>query len=102
MALPDTRKKQQNIIDILPISETHFTMKSYFKIPQYNVYYTNHPDGNAHAGTAVIVKQTISHYELPKYEEDFLQATSIRVRILPYELRVTVVYSPRPPPPNII
>jgi hypothetical protein len=58
------------------------------------MYCTNHPDGIARAGTAVIVKQTISHYKLPKHEEDFLQATSIRVRTLPYELTVTAVYSP--------
>jgi len=55
---------QQNKIDILLISETHCAMKSYFKIPHYNLYCTNHPDGTVHAGTAVIVKQTISHYEL--------------------------------------
>jgi exonuclease III len=85
---------QQNKIDILLISETHFTTKSYFKIPHYNVYFTNHPNGAAHAGTALLVKQTISHYELPTYEEDFLQATSICVRTLPYELTVTAVYCP--------
>jgi len=67
--------------------------KHCFKIPHNNMYCTNHPDGTAHAGTAVIIKQTISHYELPKYE-DFLQATSIRVRTLPYELTVSAVYSP--------
>lgn len=81
------------MIDILLISETHFIMKPYFKMPHYNTYYTNHPDGNAHRGAAVLVKQTISHYELPKYEEDFLQPTSIRVRTLPYELTVNAVYS---------
>jgi exonuclease III len=51
---------QQNKIDILLISGTHFTTKSYFKIPHYNTYYTNHPDGTAHAGTAVILKQTVT------------------------------------------
>jgi hypothetical protein len=71
-----------------------FTKNSYFKTPHYKTYCTNHPDGTAYAGTAVIVKQTISHYELPKYEEDFLQATSIRVRTLPYELTVSAMYSP--------
>ena len=76
------------------ISESHFNPKSYFKIPHCNIYYTNHPVGTAHAGTAVIVKQTISHYELPAYEEDFLQATSIQVRTLPYELTVIALYSP--------
>jgi exonuclease III len=68
---------QQNLIDILLISETHFTSKTYFKIPQYNIYYESHPDGNVHVGTAVIVQQTISHCKPPKYEEDFLQTTSI-------------------------
>jgi hypothetical protein len=58
------------------------------------MYCTNHPEGTAHAGAAVIVKQTICHYELPKYEEDFILATSVRVRTLPYELTVTAVYSP--------
>jgi hypothetical protein len=85
---------QDNMIDILFISLTHFTTKSYFKIPQYNTYYTNHPDGNAHTGAAVIMTQTISQYELPEYREDFLQATSIRVRTVSYELRASAVYSP--------
>jgi exonuclease III len=49
---------QQNKIDILLVSQTHFTTKIHFQIPQYNTYYTNHPDGNAHAGTAILVKQT--------------------------------------------
>ena len=57
---------QQNIVDILFISETHFITKSYFKIPQYDIYFTNHPVGKAHAGTAILEKQTISNYELPK------------------------------------
>jgi hypothetical protein len=85
---------QQNIIDILLISEAHFTTKTYFKIPQYNIYYTNHPDDNAHVDTAVLVKQTISHYQLPNYEEDYLQITSIRVLTMSYELTATAVYSP--------
>ena len=55
---------QHNKIDILLVSETHFTTKTHFQIPQYSTYYTNHPDGTAHAGTAILVKQTIQHYEL--------------------------------------
>jgi hypothetical protein len=27
-------------------------------LPQYNAYYTDDPDGTAHAGTAILVKQT--------------------------------------------
>jgi exonuclease III len=47
---------QQNCIDKLLISETHFTTKNYFRIPQYKLCYTNHPDGTAHGGTAILIK----------------------------------------------
>lgn len=50
---------EHNSIDILLVSETHFTDKSYFNIPQYKTYYTNHPDNTAHAGTGILIK-TIS------------------------------------------
>jgi hypothetical protein len=45
---------KQNFIDILLISETHFITKIYFSIPRYKLYYTNHPDGTAHEGTAIL------------------------------------------------
>jgi len=48
-----------NFIDILLISETHFTTKNNFIIPKYKLYYTNHPDGTVHQGTAVLIKETI-------------------------------------------
>jgi exonuclease III len=41
-----------NDIDVMLISETHFTEKSYIRIPQYTLYHTNHPAGTAWAGTA--------------------------------------------------
>jgi exonuclease III len=48
-----------NAIDILLVSETHFTERSYFKLPHYNAYFTNHPDNTAHAGTGIFIKK---HY----------------------------------------
>jgi hypothetical protein len=30
-------------IDVMPISETHFTDKRYLKLPKYTVYDKNHP-----------------------------------------------------------
>jgi hypothetical protein len=76
------------------ISETHFTDRSYFRIPQYTTYYTNHPDNTAHAGTAILIKNTIRHFELPKYEENHLQATVILVKMMPYDLKIASVYCP--------
>jgi hypothetical protein len=80
--------------NILLVSETHFTAESYIKIPSYRVYNTNHPDGTAHGGTVILIKHTVDHYQLQKYEENHLQATSIKVRTLPYELTISAMYCP--------
>jgi len=76
------------------ISETHFTTKTYFYIPGYKLCHTNHPDGSAHGGTAIIVKDTIKFYELLKYEEQAIQATSIKVQGILHEITVAAVYCP--------
>lgn len=83
-----------NKIDIMLISEAHFTTRSYLKIPEYVIYHTQYPDGTAHGGTAIIVKRTITHHELSKYEEDYLQATSIQVEKLPNPLTISAIYCP--------
>jgi len=70
----------QNFTDKLLISETHFKTKNYFSIPRYKLYYTNHPDGTAHGSTAILIKRKIEQYELLKYEEDSIQATSIKLK----------------------
>ena len=85
---------KQNYIDVMLISETHCTDRTYCSIPHYNIYYTNHPDATAHAGIAIIIRKTISHYELPSFQQDYLQATSINVTLLPYDLTICAVYCP--------
>jgi len=83
---------KQNYIDILLISETHFTSKNYFTIPGYKLCYTNHPDGTAHGGTAILIKDTITYYEQLKYEEEAIRATSITVKGLLHEITIAAVY----------
>jgi hypothetical protein len=53
---------QSQKVDVMLISETHFTTKSYIKIPTYSMYDTQHPDGTAHGGTAIIIKNGIKHH----------------------------------------
>lgn len=81
-------------LDVLLISETHFTDKNYFSIPRYNVYDTKHPDGTAHGGTAVIVKSNLRQYESFKYEKEHIQATSVILEDKTGSLAVSAVYSP--------
>lgn len=44
-------------IDIMMVSESHFTNKSFINFPNYVVYDTKHPDGSGHGGTAIIIKK---------------------------------------------
>jgi len=61
-------------IDILPVSETYFTNKSYCHIPKYTLYHTMHFDSKAHgeAFTALIIRSDIKHYEIDKFQRKFL------------------------------
>lgn len=83
-----------NKIDILLVSETHFTDLSYFSIPNYTTYTTTHPDGTAHGGTAIIIKNSISHYELEKHQTNEIQATSVNINTDNRNINVTAVYCP--------
>ncbi|VVC42838.1 Endonuclease/exonuclease/phosphatase,Reverse transcriptase domain [Cinara cedri] len=53
-------------IDIALITETHLTPTKSIRIPGYILYRTDHPDGTAHAGTAILVSTDIEHNVLPQ------------------------------------
>ncbi|KAJ8715583.1 hypothetical protein PYW07_010065 [Mythimna separata] len=69
-----------NTNGLSPNKGEHFTKNSQIYIKNYNIYTTNHPDGTAHGGTAVLIKSTIDHYELPSYTTEHIQATSIQIQ----------------------
>jgi len=54
-------------IDIL-LSETHFTNKSYCRIPEYTLYHIMYSDGKGRGGTALIIRSNIKHYEIGKFQ----------------------------------
>ena len=81
-------------IDVMLISETHFTIKNYFKLPYHEVYDTKHPDGKAHGGTAIIIKKCLNHFENEKYSEKFLQATTITIMERKGPITLSAVYCP--------
>lgn len=81
-------------IDIMLISESHFTNRHYFRIPKYKIYDTKHPDGKAHGGTAVIIRDNILHHEREKFSKDFLQATSVIIEDELSPLTISAIYCP--------
>lgn len=60
-------------------SETHFTKKIYFKIPNYNLFHTMHSDGTAHGGSAILIKSNIKHHEYSAFSSEHIQAIAIEV-----------------------
>jgi hypothetical protein len=84
-------------IDIILISETHFIENNYFSLRGYNFYKTNHPSGNAHGGSAIIIKSTIKHHVILPYSSRHIQGTSIQIDDWYGPLTVSSVYCP----PNI-
>jgi exonuclease III len=85
---------KRNLIDILLVSETHFSYKNHYFIPGYDLCYTCHPDGTAHGGTAFVIKNTLEYYEGPKYAEAAIQATSVTVSGLFHKITIAAVYCP--------
>jgi hypothetical protein len=81
-------------IDVMLISETHITEKSYLKLPNHTVYRTNHPAGTARNRTAIIIKNSIKYHQLNNYSQDFLQATSVSVEDSVGLITILAVYLP--------
>lgn len=81
-------------IDIMMISETHFTDKHYLHIPKYNLYHTKHPSNKAHGGTAIIIRNNIQHYESEKFSKDYLQATTVAIDGKHGPISMSAVYCP--------
>jgi len=83
-----------NNVDIMLISETHFTYKSHFSLSKYNFYQSMHPDGTAHGGSAILIKSGIKHYKSSHSCTNEIQATNIMISDENGPLLISAVYSP--------
>ena len=81
-------------MDICLLSETHCTSRSPLRVPGYVSHRTDHPDDSAHGGTAVLVRQQLSHHPLPPICTESLQSTSISVNTFHFPLSLSAVYCP--------
>lgn len=85
---------KEHKLDVMLISEAHCTTSSSVKYRGYRTYMTNHPDGTGHAGTAIIVRDTIKHDVLPEFKTEYIQATTIAVRDSCGYFNISAVYCP--------
>lgn len=83
-----------NMIDIALISETHMTSKSFFKMKNYTIYNTNHPDDKAHGGSAIIINDKIKCIVLEDLRLTHLQSTTIQINDQYGPITISSLYCP--------
>lgn len=81
-------------IDVMLIAETHLTNKYNFQVRDYLFYGTNHPDGKAHGGTGILIRNRIKHHRYKEFATNYLQATSIKLELGSGNLTLAAVYCP--------
>ena len=79
-------------IDICLSSETHLVTQS--KSKNYKSYHTVNPDNCARGGSAIIIRNSIDHYEEEKISSLKFQTTTVTVKTKNQPLSITAVYSP--------
>lgn len=89
-----TKFIQLKKIDIMMICETHFTDRSFIKIPNFSIYHTPHPDGTAHGGSAIIVNNKLKHYELPKFQQEHIQSSGVVIEDSIGPIALSSIYCP--------
>ncbi|GBP60272.1 Nucleic-acid-binding protein from transposon X-element [Eumeta japonica] len=73
-------RMQTMMINMVDNMMDRFTSKSFLSVKGYTTYNTNHPSGNAHGGTAVLIKCNIKHHSLEPFATDKIQATLIKAK----------------------
>lgn len=81
-------------IDLALISETHFTSRTKFSIPGYNVITSNHPDNTAHAGAAIIIKSSLLYTPCQSIQENYLQSAILTIKLNHIPVTIAAAYFP--------
>jgi len=89
-----TQFLNKNNIDIILLVETHLTNKNNFQIRVCSFYRTDHPDGKAHGGTGILIRERIKHDFHQRFATNYLKATSIKVQSGNGNLTMAAVYCP--------
>jgi exonuclease III len=84
---------QNQKVDIMLISETHFTKKSYIKIPDYSIYDT-HPDCTGRGGTIIVIENGFKYHLHGHYNLEHLRATSVTIQDWIHPLTIVAVCCP--------
>ncbi|GBP94556.1 hypothetical protein EVAR_96133_1 [Eumeta japonica] len=62
-------------------NKSHTTSRSRINVPGYSVYLTPHPDGGAHAGAAIIIKNSVKHCLLDPFAAPISKLPPLELKI---------------------
>lgn len=80
-------------IDAILISETHLRPGRLFKVPNYDIYRSDRPNGRG-GGTAVLIKNSIAHHSLPTPQLQEIEATAVIIETATMgHLKIVAVYN---------
>jgi hypothetical protein len=65
-----------------------------FKVPNYKVCHIPRPDDRAHGGAAIIIRNSISHYELLHHQNEKIQSAKVKGNIKQWPLTLSAIYCP--------
>lgn len=81
-------------IDLMLITESRLSNNSSLVVPGYSCYYTNHPDGKPHAGSAILVKENIKHHHVYNLPLANMQCTTICIEDYLGGFNASAIYCP--------
>jgi len=81
-----TQFLHDNHIDIMLLVETHLISKYNFQIRGYTFYRTDHPDGKAHGGTGILIRERIKNHFHQRFATNYLQTITQAMETSPQPL----------------
>lgn len=83
---------RMNKIDIMLISETHATDRTYLNIIGFKCIFANHPSNKAFGGAAIIIKASLNFCELQPAVSDAIQAAMVDMQFMNERVIISAVY----------
>ena len=83
---------KMNNIDIMLITETHGTDRTYVKIPGFSTILANHPHNKAYGGSAIIIKNALNHTSYQAVVTDAYQIAIVEIPFMASNLKIGSVY----------
>lgn len=81
-----------NKIDIMLISETHATDRTYLNIIGFKCIFANHPSNKAFGGAAIIIKASLNFCELQPAVSDAIQVAMVDMQFMNERVIISAVY----------